>query len=654
MCSSFINSLVHARHLVPLLALLAAIGSGACATEGVEPEQGPFISPLLANDLRTSARIGPEGGSVNAIGADGTEYTLTIPVDALTEEAEISLTPIVSIDDLPMSGGLRGGVHFEPSGLQLMRAATLAVILPSAPRLDGAELLAGFTYDGDGDNLTLALAEARGDSFTLPIHHFSGGGAGAATRSDLEAVFAPGTADTFIADLMAASQALDSDAVQSAFRRWYETLVKPDLQAAVSNDAALERALAGYARWLGVEGFISGLADVSGLVSESHDLAGAAIRDAVARANDACERQQSFAEVEKALTWQRCAEGLLPVGVLASHELDRDAVVAALCLQVVFESTSFPGAPVVGEPGTLSAVVGYAFGNGATQFAEGMDAGVSATGATPANEVIVTNASGDLELALTPTQGSVSIEVNACIGNAPGSGPLTGALVCQRAFVVRGLVIEPGDAEIAPGGSVSFEAFLGGEPAEVNWQATGGTIDGSGLYRADAGEGGFSVRATSVDDPSLTASVTVTVRTAATDLDFREFQGKWLGDLVTSTGVRLCDNVDNAQCAVFDFGQISTPEFVNLRACAGLPAGETQCTIAALWTGGSIAGNVFTADEHSIVTTTTQRPSAEACPVRLTLETDPDGTQHLRGQLQGTGAPCGGEGFATVDLTRAP
>ena len=74
---------------------------------------------------------------------------------------------------------------------------------------------------------------------------------------------------------------------------------------------------------------------------------------------------------------------------------------------------------------------------------------------------------------------------------------------------------------------------------------------------------------------------------------------------------------------------LSTPEFVNLRAC------QLPCSIASLWIGGSITGNVFTAQDHSTITATTTRPTAEPCPVMLTLEVDSDDTQHVRWQLQG-------------------
>jgi hypothetical protein len=481
-----------------------------CSNDSGGSEQGPNVSPVLETDRQSSATIGMEGGSIEATGSDGTQYTLTIPAEALITDTEITITPILDIPDLPMSGGLVGGAHFEPSGLELFRTATLRVALPSALDLGSDALLAGFTYDGDGKNLALGIAEAEADALTLPILHFSGGGSGSATPLDLEGTFAAGTADAFSAEVLESFDKGDFTTLDSSVRRWYEQLVKPALQAAVSSDQALERALREYRRWFLVA-VVSGYVDVSDLVSDSQPLAAAALSDAIARANDLCKRQESFAEAEKALTWLLRAERALPESVLAANQLDRDTVRADLCLQVVFESTSFPQAPVISQAATLSGVVGYAFGGGATQFAAGMDARIGATGASPANSLVMTNASGEFEQTLTPMDPGVTIEIKACIGNAAGSGPATGSLICQDAFIVRGLVVSPASVTLAPAASQQFTAQLLGIDEPVTWSADGGTVDANGLYVAGSSAGAFTVTATSIADPNLVDTARVTV-----------------------------------------------------------------------------------------------------------------------------------------------
>ncbi|MBW2507538.1 MAG: hypothetical protein JRE81_02810, partial [Deltaproteobacteria bacterium] len=492
-----------------------------------------------------------EGGVVTATGADGTEYSLSIPVDALIEDTEISLTPIVGIDDLPMSGGFVAGVHFEPSGLELFRTATLRVTQPSAPSLEDDEALAGFVYDGDGENLGLALAEVTANSFTVPVNHFSGGGGGAANPGELAAASVPGSASDFIAQLMSAVETQDSGAAESILRQWYETRVRPGLQAAVSSDDALDRALEEYQRWLNAAGALPGAfsqpADVDVLVSESHTLAAGAFIEAIARANDLCERNASFDEAEKALRWLLRAESVLPESVLLQNGLDRSTVLVELCLQVVFESTSFPESPVVGAPATLSLVVGYSFGGGPTVFAEDMLIGVLATGATPGTENIITDELGEATLELTPTSPGVDVEAEACISNAPGAGALTGVLVCQTAFIVRGLVIDPNPAQVNPGGMVSFAALLGGSATDVTWSATGGTIDSSGLYTAGDQEGDFQVTATSVEDPELAATAIVSIGAAG-----ECFEGAYVGTYTETdqTDGSIFRNFENVQVVI--------------------------------------------------------------------------------------------------------
>jgi hypothetical protein len=492
------------------MAAFSLLSLNACSSAEGGSGQGPAISPVLDADRETSAAIGPDGGSITATAEDGTEYTLEVPADALIEEVEISLTPILSIVDLPMSRGLLAGVHFEPSGLELFRTATLTVVPPQALSLGSEELLTGFTYDGDGENLALTLADLGSDSFTLPILHFSGAGSGAATPADLQATFAPGSADAFLAELMAAVDASDDAAFEASLRRWYQTRVKPDLQAAVSNDAALERALAGYRRWLTAEGSLEQV-DVSELVSESYDLAAAALGDAIARANDLCERQKSFVEAEEVLIWQRRAESVLSGNALAANGLDRRTVLNELCVQVVFESTSFPEAPVVGESALLEVVVGFAFGDGPTEFSFGMAVNVLTDGAAPAEASEVTDQSGRVELTLTPDSPSVEIQIDACIGIGGFASALVGASVCQEAFIIRGLVVSPSTVTLAPGASQQFTAELLGVDEEVTWSADGGSIDEGGVFVAGNNAGTVTVTATSVANPSLVATARVTI-----------------------------------------------------------------------------------------------------------------------------------------------
>jgi hypothetical protein len=636
-----------------LFGVLALLGFG-CGTDidgGSSETPGPTVTPLLDTERETSEVVGPEGGAVSMTAADGTEYMLTLPADALLEETEISLTPILGIDDLPMSGGLVAGVHFEPSGLELFRTATLSVTLPSAPVVGAEESLAGFVYDDDGENLAFALTEATGSSFTVPVDHFSGAGAGAANRGELAGTSAAGSANGFIARLVDAIQTEGTDEAESILREWYEARVEPGLQAAVSSDGALERALGEYRRWLNAESAVSLPIDVSGLLSESEEVAADALGEAIARANDVCERNASFEEAEEALRWQRRAESVLPEGVLVRKGLDRGTVLNELCVQVVIERTSFPQAPVVGEPSLLEVVVGFAFGDGPTEFSSSMVAFVFANGATPAGATEFTDENGLVQLELTPDSGSVSIEVDACIGNGGfNGGQLVAGLVCQQAFIVRGLVIDPNEAEVSPGGTVPFAALLGGTSTNVVWTATGGSIDSSGLYTAGNREGSFQITATSVEDPSLRA--TATVRIIAEEFDpSLFFQGQAFGDLIDQFGRSYCNGkLDNKCVRLWFKGPL---ESARLEGCEVNQFND--CFITSWWGGalspGIIAGNVFTADYHERRTSTTVRRSEFPCPVRVALSVE--GNQvRLEGELKNfVQNTCGPDSTTSFTLT---
>lgn len=394
-------------------------------------------------------------------------------------------------------------------------------------------------------------------------------------------------------------------------------------------------------------------AEIDGLVTDSENLAGDAFREAVARANDLCERNESFEEAEKALVWQRRAESVLPEDELFAEGLDQRSVLNDLCLQVVVESTSFPQSPMVGESALLEVVFGYAFGDGPTEFSPSMVAFVLATGASPAGATEFTDVNGRVELTLTPDSGSVSIEVDACIGNGGfNEGQLVAGLVCQQAFIVRGLVIDPNEAEVLPGGTVSFAALLGGAAANVNWSATGGTVDSNGLYTAGNGEGTFQVTATGVDDPSLTA--TATVRISAEEFDPSLFRGGALGTLIDEFGESVCP--EGVECVRLNFS-FNDPSFVFFEAC--FVQGEfNQCGGTVSEWGGSLVGNVFTAEEHRTVTFgSTVRESPDPCPVRITASVSPDGSQvryegQMKNFLANTCGPDSTTSFTLMGFTK--
>ncbi len=135
---------------------------------------GPGVVISVDEARAATKTLPPGGGTLTATGADGTVYTLTIPPNALLVETAISMTPIVSISggNLPSDSVL--GVDLQPSGLRLYEFADLSIV---PPQLSPTADIAGFTYEGDGDDLHRYPAALDAGRILLHVIHFSGAGA---------------------------------------------------------------------------------------------------------------------------------------------------------------------------------------------------------------------------------------------------------------------------------------------------------------------------------------------------------------------------------------------------------------------------------------------------------------------------------------------
>ena len=132
------------------------------------------------------------GGTMSAAGADGTQYTLTLPADALLGQQEITMTPISSIAKLPLSQGLVGAVELEPHGLQLSKPATLTIDPPGDDPPLGRQT-AFLAYENTGEDFHLHPVGPERTA-TLRLMHFSTTGVGLGTAADRAAVNArPGS-----------------------------------------------------------------------------------------------------------------------------------------------------------------------------------------------------------------------------------------------------------------------------------------------------------------------------------------------------------------------------------------------------------------------------------------------------------------------------
>jgi hypothetical protein len=84
------------------------------------------------------------------------------------------MTPIVSISGGDLPGGSVLGVDLQPSGLRLYEFAELSIV---PPELSPTASIAGFSYEGDGDDLHRYPAALDAGRILLHVIHFSGAGA---------------------------------------------------------------------------------------------------------------------------------------------------------------------------------------------------------------------------------------------------------------------------------------------------------------------------------------------------------------------------------------------------------------------------------------------------------------------------------------------
>jgi hypothetical protein len=139
----------------------------------------------------SSALIDDKGGTIQAQAADGTQFTLTVPANAVATAVRIYLIPIgPQAQGYPFAAGITAGVQIEPEGLLLDKLARLTIQLTKAP---DPKSLATFGYHEDGVEFHLYPAQLSGNTLTYALDHFSGYGTGQASPAETGAVPPPAT-----------------------------------------------------------------------------------------------------------------------------------------------------------------------------------------------------------------------------------------------------------------------------------------------------------------------------------------------------------------------------------------------------------------------------------------------------------------------------
>lgn len=151
-----------------------------------------YVNPLTVQahtdpGHAASSRISAEaGGTVTTTGANGVRYTLTVPADAVLSDVVVTLTPVTTIDGLPLSGGLVGAVEFAPAGVLLLKPATLTIQPQSPVSPPAGQSLTGFGFELSGQEFHLVPVMGSAGALTRRVDHLSGVGVALATPADLQ------------------------------------------------------------------------------------------------------------------------------------------------------------------------------------------------------------------------------------------------------------------------------------------------------------------------------------------------------------------------------------------------------------------------------------------------------------------------------------
>ncbi len=267
------------------------------------------------------------GATLETVGADGTQFSLTIPPNAFFTPGplELMLTPVIDIGDHGLSANFVAAAHLEPEGLQLFRPATLMVTVPPDVPLANTMGLA-YRRMANGTHFTLPTAiDPTSSTVTFSVFHFSGTGFGLGS-CEVPALLDPNIAGLSSIDDIAI-QNLTCVAVREGIRQfmdvestgwppeienelhdillgWFDAGVLPPLGSA-GDPASFERGIARAAWWaatvqsfnLDPRLFFQGqLLSGTAAANQSLSTALAQLEQSCVNDPDVCHQQQHFAD----------------------------------------------------------------------------------------------------------------------------------------------------------------------------------------------------------------------------------------------------------------------------------------------------------------------------------------------------------------------
>ncbi len=237
---------------------------------------GYRVAARLDESRAVSMAMPITGGTISATAANGTVFTLTVPVGALLSDEKITMTPVAAIDGLPLSGGLAAAVDLAPAGLRLFQLATLT-ITPAVPVPIADEVT--FAWRGTGEEFFLYPPDLGTRNISMKLMHFSGYGVGRGSAADQVAQQqrAPASPEDALSqriqDLLSKRRRVQFSALKTSLaaqdpdffikleaelRQYYDSVLASELEVARKNcsrsKAIVPRAL-GWARQVQLLGF---------------------------------------------------------------------------------------------------------------------------------------------------------------------------------------------------------------------------------------------------------------------------------------------------------------------------------------------------------------------------------------------------------------
>lgn len=139
------------------------------------PSKGLDVKVELDRKQSASGKVTPSGGTVSLTAADGSEFTLDVPANAVDADTAITMTAVTNVDGAPLDTKTPTAVQLEPSGLFFKQMATLTIVPAKEIPIKNQII---FGYEGDGKDYHLAVIDPKSKDIKIKLMRFSGAGVG--------------------------------------------------------------------------------------------------------------------------------------------------------------------------------------------------------------------------------------------------------------------------------------------------------------------------------------------------------------------------------------------------------------------------------------------------------------------------------------------